>query len=152
MQAPRQSDIPRNAEEVRAYDRQVWDLVQHLVHPVALYVILEIVIWSRYADHPAVDGWGLVVFGGQFLGAWAVFYGTLLRDMDFRSYAPLALVVVALGGCVAMAFLPHPANTTEATVRLFLGAQLVPALMAWAITFRRWRMLKAQHAPDGGIV
>lgn len=146
----RQSESQRTAEEVRSYDRQVWDMVQHLVHPVALYVLLQVVISSRYADHPGLDGLGVAVFAAQFLGAWAVFLGTLLRDMEFPSYVPLVLVLLALAGCAAMFVLPHPANSSAPAVRVFMACQLVPAVVAWTVTWTRWRRLKARHAPGDG--
>ena len=142
--APEQTR-PRSPEEVADYDRGVWDMVQHLVHPVAIYVVLQIVMFSGWMNHPSLDGPEAILFVLQFLGAWAVFYGTLLRDMGFESLAPLGLTAVAMGGAAWQFFLiEDPLLASGRGAAAFWAVQLVPAAVTWAWTFVRWRRLKSR--------
>ncbi|MCA9320285.1 MAG: hypothetical protein KDB53_06105 [Planctomycetes bacterium] len=133
----------RDGGEVREYNDRVWDMVLHLVHPVALYLVLAIGLGSRFMDHELLVGRSWMVFTAQFFGAWAVFYGTLLRDMGFRSLAGLALcLAVAIGLALSFWLAPHASSASPTLVRWLLGSQAGLVLMVWVLTFLRWRRLK----------
>ena len=124
-------------------------MVLHLVHPVALFVVLQVVFASRFVGHEGIQGWSLPVYVLQFLGAWAVFYSTLLRDMGFVSRAGAALCLWAalvLGVSYIVARDPYALPTS--VVQGLFAAMLSPLLPIWAFTFQRWRRLKARHTQE----
>ncbi len=121
-------------------------MVLHLVHPGALFVVLQVVFASRFSGHEGIQGWSLAIYALQFLGAWAVFYSTLLRDMGFVSRGGVGLCLwsaLILALSYAVAWDPHALD--PAGVRGLFGAMLAPLLPVWAFTFLRWRRLKARH-------
>ncbi len=147
---------PRTPTEVTEFNDRVWDMVLHLVHPVALFVVLQVVFASRFAGHEGVQGWSFPVYVLQFLGAWTVFYSTLLRDMGFVSRVGAVLCLWAafvLGVSYVVAWDPYALSAFGA--RGLFAAMLLPLLPVWAYTLLRWRRLKARHgndveAPDPG--
>jgi len=143
----------RDPAEVREVSSRVWDLVKHLVHPAALYVVLELVVAGHLGENPALSGarhgshlW-LLLFAGQFLGAWAVFYSTLLRDAGIRSYTALALTGLAAVGLAAQLVLfPDAGAMSLGWIRACFAWHLVPAVLLWAVTMVRWTRLKRRLA------
>lgn len=135
---------------------QVWDMVLNLLHPAFLYVLFQVMIMTHMADAPVLQGLrglspellGACVI--QFLGAWAVFYTTLLRDMGFRSPEGTVLLLAAfLGAGLQYVLFPDPDAAEPARVQLFLGAQLVLAAVLWPVTLLRWRRLKRRELGGG---
>jgi hypothetical protein len=143
----------RDPAEVRQIHARVWDLVKHLVHPAALYVVLQLVVAGHLGENPALSDarhgshlW-LVLFAGQFLGAWAVFYSTLLRDAGIRSYTALALVGLSAAGLAGQFLLfPDAAAMSRGWIRGAIAWHLVPAVVLWAVTMVRWQLLKRRLA------
>ncbi len=133
----------RTPTEVTDFNDRVWDMVLRKIHVVALFVFLQIVLVSFFQIHPAYRAWSGWVYGGQFFGAWTVFYGTLLRDMGFRSQSGFLLFAV-VGVGLLLALISDPLAWSDGQVRaLFLG-QIVAALALWLVTMLRWRILKGQ--------
>ena len=130
----------RTREEVEEYNDQVWDMVLRKVHVVALYVFLQIVLISFFQTHPVYRSWSGWVFVGQFLGAWTVFYGTLLREMGFRCRS--GAILIAIG---ALSLIPavvgDPMAWSDANVQRMLLAQSLPGALLWGLTLFRWRIL-----------
>jgi hypothetical protein len=138
---------------VPEYERRVWDMARHLLHPSALYVVGVVGGATRLLAHEVVErpGTGAVVqvglFACAFLGAWACFYSTLLRDAGLPSrtvtvLAPLA-VVVAL---VVWTVLPAPPRMSPALFWSACAALGVPGPLAFVATLRQWRRLRREHA------
>lgn len=146
-------DEARTPEEVAEYNDQVWDMVLRKIHVVALYVLLQIVLISLFQTHPAYEAWSMWIYGGQFLGAWTVFYGTLLRDMGFRCWSGMILIALA-GASVTIASLSDCLGWSDAAVQRLFLVQLIAAAGLWALTLYRWRILKKQYlkARDEGLV
>ncbi|MFT7616473.1 MAG: hypothetical protein ACI97A_000095 [Planctomycetota bacterium] len=143
----------RTPEEVEEYNDQVWDMVFRKVHVVALYVFLQIVLVSFFQTHAAYRSWSGWVFVGQFLGAWTVFYGTLLREMGFRSRSGAILIVIGAISIIPAA-VGEPMGWSDATVQRILLAQSLPGALLWGLTLFRWRILKRQYlaAQAQGII
>jgi hypothetical protein len=142
-------------ETVPEKDRRVWDMVLHLLHPVGIYVLLQLLILDHLGRAPALEGLGplapipLGIYALQFLGAWTVFYTVLLRDMGYRSAAGTILLLGALLGFAAARLLvSRPAELGTAGLALLLGPQLLLALVSFPWTFARWRRLKAAWEAD----
>ena len=134
---------PEKAKEIAETNDRVWEMVLYRIHPCFLYVVLEIVIASRLAAHPASRSLEWPLYGAHFLGAWAVFYSTLLRNAGFRSVAGPALVLFAAASLVVQYFVfPDVAEATTASVRLFHFVQGGTAAAVWAGVFVRWLFLK----------
>ena len=135
----------------------VWDMVLNLVHPAFLYVLLQLLLMDHLSDTPALRGFHpvhpvmLLIHLLQFLGAWAVFYTVLLRDMGHVSPEGTVLLLGALGAVVLQWILFPDARAAERTgVWIFLGAQGLLALVLWVLVFRRWRRQKARAEASGG--
>ena len=121
----------------------------NLVHPALLYVLFQLLILDHLRHAPAflgrspVDPVTLGVYGAQFLGAWTVFYTTLLRDMGLRSTWGTVLLLTSLVAVVSQYFLfPEPARTEPAPVWWFLGVQIVLSCTGWVVTMIHWRQGK----------
>ncbi len=139
----------QRAAEIRRTDDSVWDMVGCLVHPAALYVLLQLLILDRFSTVPPWDSSGplstpaLTLYGAQFLGAWAVFYTTLLRDMGLRSKGGTVLLLSASATVLLQYLLPPPADL-PAWVAIFMpGTQALLGVMTFFITWWRWRREKA---------
>lgn len=149
----------RSPSEIRAYESQVWDFAKHLVHPAAVYVAAQVALWVGLEGNAAFRGprFGFweesLVHGLQFLGAWAVLYGTLLRDMRERTVVPTLLAWFAFVGAVVVYAWPGRTEPAAAdALRALLGLQLVAGVVGWAVVLRTWRRAKRAHeaAAAGG--
>lgn len=141
----------KQPESIREVNSRVWDMVLNLVHPAAVYVILQLLMLDRMQRTPALEGHGplapvsLLVYGLQFLGAWAVFYTTLLRDMGYRSATGTVLVLGALAAAVLQYVLvPEPAEAGAGAAWAVLGSQGALAAALFPATFFRWRRCRAE--------
>lgn len=150
--APANESDASRAAEIRETDAQVWDFTQHLVHPAACYVAAQIALWIALEDNaafraPRFGFWAeSAVHLVQFFGAWAVLYGTLLRDMRQGTRAPTILLWFSVVGAAVAWTWPDRADPAAADgLSMWLGAQLVAALLGWAVTFRVWRRAKRAH-------
>jgi len=148
--APSRSDA--RPEAVKEFNSRVWDLTLNLVHPAGLYVLLQMVIGDHMGKTPAFAGvellhpQSLAIYAAQFLGAWTVFYTTLLRDMGYRSSWGTVLLLAALAGAATQYLIfPQPAQATDATTWAFLATQMGLAVVGWPLTMRRWRRLRRRH-------
>ncbi len=147
------SDVPRTREEVTDFNDRVWDMVLRKIHVVAFYVLVQIVLVSFFQTHPAMYSWGTELYLGQFLGAWTVFYGTLLRDMGFRSYSGGLLMALGVLSLLPPLF-TDPLAWSDRAVHGILLLQVVPGTLLWALTLYRWRILKRQYlaAQEEGVL
>lgn len=138
---------------VKEYETRVWDMARHVLHPTALYVTGVVAGGLRLLEHPIVDepGRGGIVEGalflGAFLGAWACFYSTLLRDAGLPSRTVTFLVPLAW---IAAAFLwfgmGEPAALSRSDFAVGALFLLGPAVPAWVLTQISWRRQKQMHA------
>lgn len=135
------------------YEWHVWDMAKNVVHVPAIYAVAQVVGLTRLLPHPWFQqpGAGLwreiAVFVCGFLGAWAVFYSTLLRDAGLRSWTVTFLVPAAVLVAIALwAFFP-PVDEMSATTAL-VGAALLagPGPVGWVVTMRRWRIERRRAA------
>ena len=138
------SDEPRTPEEVTDFNDRVWDMVLRKIHVVAFYVFLQIVLVSFFQTHPAYRNWRFWVYTGQFLGAWCVFYDTLLRDMGFRAHGGLVLMFLSVIALVPV-LVHDPRAWDDSQVRGLLLSQIVPGIFLWGVTLVRWRILKSRY-------
>jgi hypothetical protein len=139
----------RTPDESEKMNERVWDMVLHLAHPGFLYVVFQIIILTRFSAHPVVREYDLLIYAGQFLGAWTVFYTTLLRDMGMQSRAGTVLALLAMMGAIASHFfVPNPYFASDELVGAFLLVQLVPAVLLWTWTMIYWRREKARHLSE----
>jgi len=134
----------------------VWDMVLNLVHPAFLYVLAQLIILSHFSDAPALrdrhptDPLMLLIHVLQFMGAWAVFYTALLRDMGLKSPEGTLLLLTAFASVgLQWIFFPEPATSSVSGVWIFLGIQGLLAGVLWTVIFRRWRRLKAATVEGG---
>ena len=94
------------AESVDEKDRRIWDMVLHLLHPAAIYVLFQLLLLDHLYDAPVLGREGplspvsLGIYACQFVGAWAVLYTVLLRDMGFRSPGGTILLLAAVCGFI----------------------------------------------------
>lgn len=139
-------------EPVREVDNRVWDLVHNLVHPAAIYVLLQLFILDRLSRTPLLHPFGplhpvsLAIYCAQFLGAWTVFYTTLLRDMGYGSvFGTLLLLWALLGAILCPWILANAENAAEGRTAAFLGAQLLPAVISWPWQWQTWRKRKSEY-------
>jgi hypothetical protein len=153
----RPAEPHRTPGEVREYESKVWDLTRHLVHPAFLYVVLQIALWCGLERHPSYQTQNLSFWEGslihllQFLGAWGVFYGTLLRDMRMKTRVPTILLWIAAAGAAAAWLWPQDGTPRPiAGLHLVLAAQLVAAVAGWAVVMVTWRRAKARHEAAAG--
>jgi hypothetical protein len=159
MTSGRSSETPhRTPEEVRTYERNVWDLTRNLIHPAFLYVVLQVVLWCGLERHPAYQGFALsfwdrtAIHAIQFLGAWGVFYGTMLRDMRFQTRVVTIVLWLAAVGAAVVWLLPVPEVPSVAHAQHWiLFVELVAGFVGWVITLVTWFRAKAHHsARDAG--
>jgi cadmium resistance protein CadD (predicted permease) len=130
-------------------NERVWDMVLHLAHPGFLYVVFQVIILTRFSAHPVVRQYDLFIYVGQLLGAWTVFYTTLLRDMGLKSRAGTFLALLAMVGAVASHFLvTNPYHASDKFIVGFLLVQLIPAALLWIWTMIYWRREKARHMAE----
>lgn len=138
---------------VPEYERRVWDMARHHVHPTFLYVLLQVIGISRLMDHELFRDpdlglyreWGL--FLASFLGAWAVFYSTLLRTSGLASLTVTLLVPTAAAALAVVwfAFPAPPQMSREAGI--WAAAVLTgPGVVGWVLTMRRWLVARREAA------
>jgi hypothetical protein len=140
---------------VPEYERRVWDMSRNLVHPAAIYALIQVVGLTRVTSHGVfhrvgsgsfgVVRWEWMLFLASFLGAWAVFYSTLLRDAGLKSRTVTFLVPASLLAlCAGWTALPPVERMTDAQA-LWAAATLAgPGPVAWAFTMLRWRRARAE--------
>jgi hypothetical protein len=143
---------PVRAKEIREMESSVWDLTKHLIHPAFVYVVLQVAFWCAL-ERNAAFGWNRLPFLGhtlihaaQFVGAWGVFYGTLLRDMRFE-FRVVTVVVWATALLTAAAWLWPDAGSASAEPGLWtlLVADLTIGLAGWVLTMRSWGRARRSH-------
>jgi hypothetical protein len=150
----------RDPAEVREYEVRVWDLTRHLIHPAFLYVVLQVALWCGLERCPAFRGPGVSFWERtgihvlQFLGAWGIFYGTLLRDMRIRSIVPTIVLWLAAAGALAVWVWPDP-ERPEAwlALRTLFAVELAAGFVGWFFVMVTWLRAKARHEqsePGGG--
>ncbi|MBI4568289.1 MAG: hypothetical protein HY719_07815 [Planctomycetes bacterium] len=142
-------------ETTAQVNSRTWDLALNLGHPALIYVVIEVFIFSRLTEGPALRAmshpWlvGAALFGVVFFGAWAVFYSTLLRDMGHQSRAAALMVAWgALGVAAQFVLFPEPAAVTATPLFAFLGAHLAPILPCWAVVMIRWRRARRRFEAE----
>jgi len=142
----------RGGLSVREYERRVWDMAKHQIHPTFLFVAAQVAGASRIVEHVLFrDAGGAALesalFVAGFLGAWACFYSTLLRVAGLKSVAVTFLVPLAALAALAVWFaFPSPAEMSRGQV---LAASLLlvgPGAIAWPATMRRWRAARREAA------
>jgi hypothetical protein len=142
----------RAGMSVPEYEARAWDMARNLVHPAAFYVVIQVVGLTRLTAHPVFRepgaGWlELALFVASFLGAWAVFYSTMLRDAGLRSLTvtflvPLAFLALVVGW-VALPAVVAMSDRDLATAALALVA---PGPVAWIVTMVRWSRARREMA------
>jgi hypothetical protein len=150
-----QSAAPRSSDEVREYESRVWDLTKHLVHPAFLYVVFQVALWCALERNPAFRGGDLsfwehaAIHAAQFVGAWGVFYGTLLRDMRFRTRVVTAVLWLAAAGAATAWLWPAPESVAASPgLWALLIAELAAGIIGWMIIMASWLRAKARHAAE----
>jgi hypothetical protein len=145
-------DRARSPREIRELEGRVWDLTRNLVHPAFVYAALQVAFWCALERNPAFRGAALsflersAIHAVQFLGAWAVFYGTLLRDMQLRTRVVTVLLWLAVIGIAAAWLWPAPdALATAPALRALLVVELAAAAAGWVVTMVTWVRAKARH-------
>lgn len=145
-------DTVKGGFTLREYEARVWDMARHVLHPTFLYLLAVIVGGTRLHAHPILDepGTGRLVeagyFAAAFLGAWACFYSTLLRDAGLPSLTITVLVPLAFAAAAA-AFLAFPAPSAMTRTEFALAAALLvgPGPVGWVATMVRWRRHRREH-------
>lgn len=152
MAIPEELDPLVRARRIRVMNDQVWDLTTHLVHPTLFYVVFQMLIRDHMGDHSSLRSLGffhwkaLALDFCLFLGAWCVFYTTLLRDMAYKVSSGTVLLWTSLLGCAAQYLLFRDVEGMDSrTVSGFLLGHALLALVLWAATMVRWRRLKQEH-------
>lgn len=138
---------------VPEYEGRVWDMARHLLHPTALYVLAVVGGATRLFQHAIADepGTGTALQAGvfvcAFLGAWACFYSTLLRDAGLPSRTVTFLVPLAVLAAIAV-WTVFPAPEEMRAPAFWTAAALVaaPGPPAFAVTLLAWRRLRREHA------
>ncbi|MSR75617.1 MAG: hypothetical protein EXS14_09150 [Planctomycetes bacterium] len=136
------------AAEIRATDDRVWDMVGNLVHPAALYVLLQLLIIDRFSNVPPwstsgpLSALAIGLYVGQFLGAWAVLCTTLLRDMGLRSCGGTLLLLGASATVVLQYLLPIPAEMPTWFALTLPSMQALLGGVVFLLTWLRWRREK----------
>ncbi len=136
------------------YETRVWDMAKSVVHIPAIYAVAQVVGLTKLVGHPlfqepVIGAWRETgVFLCSFLGAWAVFYSTLLRDAGLRSLAATILVPAAVLAAIAVwTLFPPVGEMTRIDAWWAVTALVGPAPLAWTLTMRTWRVEKRRVAP-----
>jgi hypothetical protein len=143
---------PRGGFSVREYEKHVWDMAKHQLHPTFVYVAAQVAGATRLLAHPAFEGpggWALEtgLFLAGFLGAWACFYSTLLRVAGLKSVAVTLLVpAAALAAAAAWFAFPKPSEMSRATLLVAAALLSGPGVVGWAFTLLRWRAARRDAA------
>lgn len=138
---------------VREYNRHVWDMAKHQLHPTGIYVVLAVLGTTHLSANPwfrepGIGWWReLGAFGLGFLGAWAVLYSTLLRVAGLKSLTVTFLVPYTLLALLYVYFaMPDPKLQTLSELSLSVGVLLGPAVPVWGATMWRWQQAKRETA------
>jgi hypothetical protein len=146
----------RGGFTIKEYEKRVWDMARHQIHPTFLYVAAQVAGATRLLGHPAyhLDGGTfreIAVFVAGFLGAWACFYSTLLRVAGLKSLAVTFLVPLAVLAALAIWFVfPSADSMSQGTL---LAAELAlagPGVAGWVLTMLRWRAARREAAAAEG--
>jgi len=144
----------RAGMSLEEYELRVWDMAKSVVHVPAIYAVAQVIGLTKLVGHPVFQEptVGALREGGvfvcSFLGAWAVFYSTLLRDAGLRSLTATILVPASILAAIAVwAVFPSVGEMTRAEAWWAAAALAGPAPIAWVITMRRWRIEKRRVAP-----
>ena len=136
------------------YEHRVWDMAKSVVHVPAMYAVAQVVGLTKLVAHPVfqqptVGGMReAAVFLCSFLGAWAVFYSTLLRDAGLRSLTATLLVPLSVLASLAVwSALPEVGEMSRAELWTAVAILAGPGPIGWVITMRRWRIEKRRAAP-----
>jgi hypothetical protein len=147
----------RSPEEVRRVESQVWDFAKHLPHAAAIYAATQVGLWIALEDNaafrsPAFGFWAESgVHLAQFFGAWAVLYGTMLRDMRVPTKTPTVLLWFSVLGCAVAWLWPGRADPSAATgLKRWLWTQLLVAIVGWVAVMIAWRRAKRAHEAGVG--
>jgi hypothetical protein len=162
MSTPERSETPvqdpdgpaaRAGMSLEEYERRVWDMAKSVVHVPAIYAVAQVVGLTKLIPHawfqePGVGGWREAgVFLCGFLGAWAAFYSTLLRDAGLRSWTVTFLVPAAVLAAVLIWAVFPPVEEMSRDQAIWAAAILAgPGPVGWVFTMRRWRIEKARAA------
>jgi hypothetical protein len=127
-------------------------MARHVLHPTGIYIVAVVAGCTRLLGHPLLDEPGtgtaieLGLFLAGFLGAWACFFSTLLRDAGLPSRTVTLLVpATALAALVVWTLLPRPGEMTRGTFTAAALALAGPGPVAWVFTMIRWRRERAAH-------
>ncbi len=134
---------------IAQYDWRVRDMAKSVVHVPAIYALAQVAGLTKLLSHavfqqPGSGAWlEAAAFLCGFLGAWAVFYSTLLRDAGLRSWTATFTVPAAVLAAIAVWAL-LPAVGAMSGAEALLGAALLcgPGPVAWIVTMIRWRIEK----------
>jgi len=152
--------VHRGGLTMREYEKRVWEMAKHQIHPTFLFVAAQVAGGSRLLDHAAYlePGGGLreaALFVAGFLGAWACFYSTLLRVAGLSSLAVTVLVPLAVAAALAVWLVfPAPDAMSGGTLVAAEVALAGPGVLGWALTMRRWRVARreAESALARGVL
>jgi hypothetical protein len=142
----------RGGLTIREYERHVWDMAKHQIHPTFVFVAAQVAGATRILDHAAFQGAGgwafeTGLFVGGFLGAWACFYSTLLRVSGMRSATVTVLAPTAVLAALAVWFaFPAPAEMSRAQVLVAALLLVAPGVIGWPLTMRRWNAARREAA------
>jgi hypothetical protein len=134
----------RGGLTVREYERHVWDMAKHQIHPTFVFVAAQVAGATRLLDHAVFQesrGWALetAFFVAGFLGAWACFYSTLLRVSGLKSVAVTILAPTAVLAALAVWFVfPATAEMSRGQVLAAALLLVLPGVIGWPLTMRRW--------------
>ena len=144
----------RAGMSLEEYEGRVWDMAKSVVHVPAIYAVAQVVGLTKLIAHPIFQQQGVggvreaAAFLCSFLGAWAVFYSTLLRDAGLRSAAASVTVPLAVLAAIAVwAVFPATGEMTADQAWLATALLVAPGPVAWLVTMRRWRIEKRRAAP-----
>jgi cation transport ATPase len=142
----------RGGLTVREYERHVWDMAKHQIHPTFVFVAAQVAGATRILDHAAFQqsgGWALeaALFLAGFLGAWACFYSTLLRVSGLKSATVTVLAPTAVLAALAVWFaFPAPTEMSRGQVLAAALLLVVPGVIGWPLTMRRWSAARREAA------
>ena len=140
----------RGGLTIREYERHVWDMARHQIHPTFLFVAAQVAGATRLLDHAAFQapgGWAgeAAFFVAGFLGAWACFYSTLLRVAGLRSATVTVLVPAAVLAALAAWFVfPAPADMSRGQLVAAALLLVLPGVVGWPVTMLRWRAARRE--------
>ncbi len=145
----------RSPAQIREFELRVWDLAKNLIHPAFVYATCQVAMWCAFErngafawPHPGF-WWRTGIHAIQFLGAWAVFYGTLLRDMLVETVTPTVIAWIAVVGTVIAWTWPSPRSELACVAYwVILGVQLATALTGWGIAAAQWFRSKRRYLAE----